>query len=135
MKDAKPEVYAREFFNLLESAPAETHSALSKQFASLMAKEGRPKRFTEKVLASLTNLIEQKEGIVRVRVDSQERMTEPEKKKLGSELAKILDAKQVHIDNYLDQRNIAGLKLQIGDKIYDFTLRNSLDRLANRLTR
>ncbi len=143
MKNAKPHDYARSFCSLYQKADdpstgsgqERTKSALIKNTARTLAKQGKGKTFIDRTLHEIELLLEKSAGIERIKVDTQTALTATKKEALAHTLAKKLGFKKVIIDNFLDERNIAGMKLTIGDIVYDYTVKGRLEKLTSRLTR
>ena len=135
MKNAKPHDYARSFCSLYSKADEKTKSALIKNTARTLAKQGKGKTFIDRTMHEIELLLEKAHGIQRIKIDTQTALTVIKKEALAHTLAKKLGFKKVIIDNFLDERNIAGMKLTIGYTVYDYTVKGRLEKLTARLTR
>ncbi len=110
---------------------AEEKKAL-KQFAAYLAKKGLLKD-QDKIIDAYRQLYNEKHGIVEALVTLTERMHETTKLELREALKKKYKAHEVHILEKVDQRLIGGIKIQIGDTVYDSSLQNSLKQLQAQL--
>ena len=135
MKNAKPHDYARSFCSLYSKADEKTKSALIKNTARTLTKQGKGKTFIDRTLHEIELLLEKEHGIQRIKIDTQTALTATKKETLAKAFEKKLGFKKVIIDNFLDERNIAGMKLTIGDTVYDYTVKGRLEKLTSRLTR
>jgi F-type H+-transporting ATPase subunit delta len=87
------------------------------------------------ILTYLQELIDTDNGVVRAKVESGHELTKKMTDEIESELKKRYDAKEIHLETSVDEKQIAGMKIQIGNEIIDLTMRNKIDQLQNYLIR
>ncbi|SES11010.1 F-type H+-transporting ATPase subunit delta [Gracilibacillus ureilyticus] len=62
-------------------------------------------------------------------------LTEPEKQELETTFTKKLNVKALKITNKVDPSVIGGMKIKIGNTVYDGTIKGKLDRLERKIAR
>ncbi|WP_062351563.1 F0F1 ATP synthase subunit delta [Bacillus kwashiorkori] len=72
-------------------------------------------------------------GIAEAKVISTRLLTEEEKLALSETFAKKVNKISLQIENQVDTDLLGGLKIQIGNRIFDGSLRGKLDRLKHEL--
>lgn len=78
-------------------------------------------------------LVNNEMGIAEAEVYSVRPLTEQEREALSSTFAAKIGKKSLQIENFVDSDMLGGLKLRIGNRIYDGSLRGKLDRLQRKL--
>jgi len=72
-------------------------------------------------------------GIAEAEVTSTRALTDAERSALSSVFAAKIGKKSLRIENIVDSNLLGGVKLRIGNRIYDGSLRGKLDRLERKL--
>jgi F-type H+-transporting ATPase subunit delta len=72
-------------------------------------------------------------GIAEAKVYSIRPLTETEKEVLSSSFAAKVGKKSLRIENIVDSNLLGGIRLRIGNRIYDGTLKGKLERLERKL--
>ncbi|MDQ0269256.1 F0F1 ATP synthase subunit delta [Cytobacillus purgationiresistens] len=72
-------------------------------------------------------------GIAEATVYSVRPLSDDERKELSASFAAKVGKKSLRIENIVDTNLLGGLKLHIGNKIFDGSLRGKLDRLERQL--
>jgi F-type H+-transporting ATPase subunit delta len=72
-------------------------------------------------------------GIADAKVFSTRPLTEEESRELSAAFAAKIGKTSLRIENVVDPSLIGGLRLQIGNRIYDSSIRAKLDRLKSQL--
>lgn len=78
-------------------------------------------------------LANEEKGIVDAQVYSVRPLTDAERDAISSVFAGKVEKKALIIDNIVDTNLLGGLKLRIGNRIFDGSLRGKLDRLQRQL--
>lgn len=78
-------------------------------------------------------LYEEKQGTVQATVHSVRELSEEERRTVAETFAKKLGKKTVSIDNKIDPALLGGLKVRIGNTIYDSSIKNKLTRIERNL--
>ena len=120
---------------LLEStdgvAPEETKKALC-EFAEYLAKKNLT-GITEEIFSQYRILYNKKHNIIEATVTLVNRLPENTRIELREALKKKFKAREVHMLEKVDERIIAGMKIQVGDTVYDSSLQNTLYQLKAQL--
>jgi F-type H+-transporting ATPase subunit delta len=74
-------------------------------------------------------------GIAEAKVTSIRPLTEPEYEALSSTFAAKVGKESLRIENIVDSNLLGGIKVQIGNRIYDGSLQGKLERLEHQLLR
>lgn len=88
---------------------------------------------TVEVVDSFIELANEEKGIAEAKVYSIRPLTEEEQQSLSTSFAAKVDKKSLRIDNIVDTELLGGLKIRIGNRIFDGSLRGKLDRLERKL--
>ena len=80
-------------------------------------------------------LADSEKGIAEAIVTSVRPLTEEETKAISTTFAKKLGKKDLRIENKVDSNLLGGIKLRIGNRIYDGSLQGKLERLERQLLR
>ncbi|WP_432363702.1 F0F1 ATP synthase subunit delta [Sporosarcina sp. UB5] len=72
-------------------------------------------------------------GIEEAKVYSTRPLTEQESNAISATFAKKVNKQSLRIENIIDPSLIGGIRLQIGNQIYDSSLSSSLDKLQRKL--
>lgn len=84
---------------------------------------------------SFIELANTEKGVAEATVTSVRPLTEEEVKALSQAFAKKLGKKDLHIENKVDSNLLGGIKLRVGNRIYDGSLQGKLERLERQLLR
>ncbi|KOP71825.1 F0F1 ATP synthase subunit delta [Cytobacillus solani] len=79
------------------------------------------------------NMANDARGIAEAKVYSIRPLTDAEREALSSSFAEKVGKKSLRIDNIVDTNLLGGIKLRIGNRIFDGSLRGKLDRLERQL--
>ncbi len=99
---------------------------------SLLVRNGR-EAYIDMIYDEFERLRGSEEGIVQVRVTTAQELTAKDRKRLSLHLAKMLRGR-VKLDEQIDSGLIGGLRVEVGGKVIDGTLRARLDELKTVLT-
>jgi F-type H+-transporting ATPase subunit delta len=89
---------------------------------------------SDDILEKLEEIIDHKEGVTRAKVTSKNKLHKDEIKEIEEILKKKYKAKDIYLDIQEDKKLIGGVKIEVGDEIIDFSLRNGIDQLQIYLT-
>lgn len=85
------------------------------------------------VAAQFLQLVDEDKGIVEADVYTVRPLTDEEKAALSSAYAAKIGKKSLRIRNFVDKNLLGGVKLRVGNRIIDGSLRGKLDRLHREL--
>lgn len=132
MKKTSAKHLALVLLEMTDGKETENITKALKEFAAYLAKEGLLGE-TETIFPEYQKLYNEKHGIVEVTVTLVERLPEKTRLDLREALKKKFKAKEVHMLEKVDQRILGGMKIQIGDMVYDSSLKNTLTQLEAQL--
>jgi F-type H+-transporting ATPase subunit delta len=85
------------------------------------------------VANEFSELANEERGIESANVYSVRPLTDEERTALSVSFAKKIDKKSLQIENIVDSDLLGGIKIRIGNRIFDGSLRGKLDRLERTL--
>ncbi len=85
------------------------------------------------VVNEFLELANEEMGIAEAKVQSTRALTEDERNAISSVFAAKIGKKSLRIENIVDSNLLGGIRLRIGNRIYDGSLRGKLDRLERKL--
>lgn len=88
---------------------------------------------SKEILSHLENIIGTNENIVRAKVKSRDVLSKKMISELEESLKKRYKAKEVEINNMVDEEVIDGIKIEVQNEVIDLTLRHRLNQLQNYL--
>lgn len=91
--------------------------------------------YIAEVADQFIQLANDEKGVAEAKVATVRPLTEEESKVLSATFAAKVGKKTLRIQNIVDSNLLGGIKLQIGNRIYDGSLRGKLDRLEHQLLR
>lgn len=103
-----------------------------KEFAAYLSRKGMLSQ-SDAIIEEYRALYNRKHNIVEATVTLTERLPEHTRLKLREALKKKHKAREVHMLEKVDQRIIGGMKVKIGDEVYDSTIKNTLKQLEAQL--
>lgn len=87
----------------------------------------------KEILESLEQIINKKEGIIKAKITTSEKLKTEVHKEIEDFIKKKYKAKEVHIEVIENPKILGGIKIEIGDDIIDTTLLNKIHQLQNYL--
>ena len=120
---------------LLEMTDGKTEGEIKKalkEFAEYLGKKGLISEMDE-LTKEYRTLYNRKHNIVEATVTLIERLSEKTRLELREALKRKYKAKEVHMLEKVDARLLGGMKIQVGDEIYDSSLKNALRQLETQL--
>ncbi|MEK4027723.1 MULTISPECIES: F0F1 ATP synthase subunit delta [Bacillaceae] len=85
------------------------------------------------VVDAYTNLAHEEQGLAEATVESVRPLTDEETKQISTQFAKKVGKQALEITNIINPQLLGGLKVRIGNRIFDGSLRGKLDRLEKQL--
>lgn len=117
--------------SLLQTTEGKTHEQTKKVilvFAKLLIKNGQAGNIN-RIIERFEELYAKKHNILNIKVSTATPISKTEKEKIEHELKARYKADKVVTSDTVDKKNIGGMKLQIGDTVYDYTLARRLKQL------
>jgi F-type H+-transporting ATPase subunit delta len=117
---------------LLRRVAGDSVGAEALSLVLLMIRRGRP-RGIGRMIAYFAELLRVERGIVLAEVRTALQL-DPEQRAAVSERLGQLTGERVEMNEVVDESLIGGIAVRIGDRLYDASVRNRLERLRARLT-
>jgi F-type H+-transporting ATPase subunit delta len=108
--------------------------ALTRDFLALVAARGRAERVPS-IAAAYRGLVDDAAGRVRARVRAPLALAADERTALAGRLSRVLEGKQVVLEEMVDGALLGGFVAEIGSLLVDASLDGQLARLRERLVR
>ena len=90
---------------------------------------------SDDLLRKLEKVMNREENKILVKVSSTKKITEKIKKEVTELLKKKYEAREVILEEVLDQKLLGGIKLEVNNEIIDLSLRNKINKLQEHLIR
>jgi len=107
-------------------------SDLTLRFLQVLNANGRL-GLLEQVAGSFDQMIKHAHGEVDVEVHSARQLDDAQLSQVGEKIGQAI-GKKVLVEPHVDQSLIGGLRIRIGDKLIDASVRNKLKRIQDQLT-
>ena len=91
--------------------------------------------YIAQVVSDFIELADNEKGVAEATVTSVRTLTEDESKALSGALAAKLGKKSLRIKNKVNSNLLGGLKIRVGNRIYDGSLQGKLERLERQMLR
>lgn len=125
-------LYSQLLYEVTKEAPQELIQTRISDFVKTIGKKKGVK--WRAILDSFSKTFDEKEGIMEVHVTARHHMDSDEKRDVLEFAKELYPDKQFVIIDHLDDSVVGGCKVQIEDRLFDFTVKNSLAALHKRLT-
>lgn len=89
---------------------------------------------TSEVIEQFINMMNEEKGIAEATVYSVVPLSEEEMANLSNVFAKKLNKNKLILNNIVDESVIGGVKLRVGNTIYDGTVKGKLERIERSIT-
>lgn len=110
----------------------ESENLSMKDFVAFLAKNKMLKD-ADKIIEQYEVLYNKKHNTIEATVTLTERLSEHKHQEIQSALKEKYKADHVHLIEKIDQRLIGGMKIQVGDTVYDSSIKNTLRQLEAQL--
>jgi F-type H+-transporting ATPase subunit delta len=84
---------------------------------------------SEDILSLLQDMVDKKEGIVRMKVTTAKTMTHEEKKHLEEEIKQKYKAQKIISEYFEKEEVLGGMKVEVGYEVLDNTYKSKLQKL------
>lgn len=128
MKRFSPTQLAKRLVQTLAQHPKEQDKILQ-AFAQLIV-EGRLRHHLPRIMTSIEHELNDKAGILNVKFTSPTEISEVHLKQLKQVLGKRL-GKEIDMEVHRNHQLVGGAVLQVGDVVYDGSIRTHLAKLRN----
>ena len=132
MNASRTNELARALLEMTEGVSEQDSKKAVADFAAYLKKKGMLKKAPD-IMSEYRRLYDHKHGIVNAKVTLTARLSDKDRNDLAEALKKKYKASVVNIEEVVDQRLLGGMKIQVGDEVFDTSLQNSLDQLQAQL--
>ena len=132
MKFSRTKELAQTLLEMTENVSPQEQATTLTSFVQYLAKK-RALGGAEAIMDEYQQLYNEKHGIVIATVTSISPLSDAAKKELTESLKTKYHAKDVQIVEKTNARILGGMKIQVGDEVYDSSIRNSLNQLQTAL--
>jgi F-type H+-transporting ATPase subunit delta len=122
---------------LFQITEGKTHAEIEKiiqSFVKLIVKNGQAGNLN-RIIERYEELCAKKHNILNISVSTVTELGKDNRENLEQELKKKYKADKVAVNEIIDQKNIGGMKIKIGDTVYDYTLAGRLKQLQTQLVK
>jgi F-type H+-transporting ATPase subunit delta len=127
-----PKKYATALIEMLEGADEKQSKKIISDFAQDLVRNNESFKL-EKIIREFSLLFDTKYSIINVSITSASDLTLESEKTLNDYIKNNTKAKEVNIKKSLDASIIGGVVIRYGDKIFNASLRNQLNKLKESL--
>lgn len=89
----------------------------------------------KEILFKLEKIINQENGIIVVKASSTKKLSEETKKEIRQFFKKRHNAKEVILQENLDEKLLGGTRIEVDDEVIDLSFKNRMEQLQKYLTR
>lgn len=128
MAKISPKNIAEAVYEATEGKSGQDLAVLLKRSAQVLGKKHMLDKSSE-VLNALQNIFDQKTGTARMKVTTAKVMGKEEKNKLENEIKGKYKIKNVIGEFFEKEELLGGMRIEVGDEVWDNTYRNKLHKL------
>ncbi len=129
-----PQIYAELLYEVTHDIDDNSVPEVVARFVSLVKKKRPGDAFWKKILSAFTKIYNTREGIVEAHITLRSQPTKEEREEIIAFIQELYKDKKISIKESIDQKVLGGVQIQIEDRLFDFTIRNSLRSLEKQLT-
>jgi F-type H+-transporting ATPase subunit delta len=123
-----PKQYAQVLYDITDGKSKTEAEKTVADFARYLGKD-RKTKLAGKIIEQYAKIYNKEKEIVDVVVSSQKKLTEPETQKIKKFIKGKYDAKEVILENMIDEKIIGGIVVRVGDELMDASMRGKLEEL------
>jgi F-type H+-transporting ATPase subunit delta len=87
------------------------------------------------ILSRLDKMINEAKGKVVAKISSKDQLHENTKREISHILKEKYSAKEVDLQEVLDEKLVGGFKIEVSDEVMDLTIKNKINKLQEYLTK
>lgn len=126
--------YAKTLLELTENKAEKEISGIVLRFAEVLQKEGQIKN-TAKIIEKFSELYNAKHGIVEAMIITKDKIKDSEIKKIENYIKEKYSAKEIIMNNIIDEKIKGGIIIKVGDEVLDGSVSAQLKRLEKELVK
>ena len=125
--------YAKTLLELTENKTEKEISDIITHFIDVLRK-GKQMKNAQKIIEKFSGLYNAKHGIVEAAVITKSKMAESEIKKIKDYVKKKYGAKEIIINNVVDEKIKGGIIIKVGDEVLDGSVSAQLKKFEKALS-
>jgi len=125
--------YAKTLLELTENKTEKEISGIALRFIDVL-KKGKQMKNALKIIGKFSELYNAKHGIVKATVITKDKIGDEEIKKVESYIKEKYGAKEIVMNNIVDEKIKGGIIIKVGDDIIDASIANQLKKLEKELS-
>ena len=133
MKQSTQDKIAEQVFLALQESTSSEEEAHVLASLVKVLEEKKELAQGERIMYALKNLFDRENGIIKAQVIVQERLSPQVKNEIKDMLKKKYSAADVIIQENIDERIMGGIKIKVGEEVFDATLSTRLRKLKDSL--
>jgi len=126
--------YAQTLFELTDGKSEQEISAMVKKFAEQLKKDGQIKN-AKRIMEKFAEIYNEKNGIVVAEITTKEKIGKDAIGNVEKFIKERYSAKEVVIENNIDEKIQGGIIIRVGDEILDASVSAQLRKLQNILSK
>jgi F-type H+-transporting ATPase subunit delta len=125
--------YANTLLELTGGKTEQEISATVEKFTAVLKKDWQMKN-AGKIMEKFSQMYNAKHGIVEAQITTKEKIAGSEIKKLEDYIKEKYSAKEIVMDNVVDENIKGGIIIKVGDEVLDGSVAAQLKKLSNALS-
>jgi F-type H+-transporting ATPase subunit delta len=126
--------YAKTLLEMTDGKTEQEIPVIVKKFAEIIQKDGQTKN-AAKIIEKFSQLYNAKHGIVEAMIITKDKIKDSEIKKVESYIKEKYSAKEIIINNIIDEKIKGGIIIKVGDEVLDGSVSAQLKRLERELVK
>jgi F-type H+-transporting ATPase subunit delta len=125
--------YAKTLYESVKDEPKSQISRIISKFIKILAKNNQLNN-SEKIIDKFNDIYNKENGIVEAEITSREVLSNMLNNKLKSFLQEKYKAKEIVLQNIVDEKIKGGIVIKVGDELMDASVAKQLKDLKNKLS-
>ena len=125
--------YAKTLLEITENKTEKEISGIVVRFAEVLQKN-KQIRNTAKIIEKFSGLYNAKHGIVEATIITKDKIKDGEIKKIENYIKEKYGAKEIIVNNVVDEKIKGGIIIKVGDEILDGSVANQLKRFKKAIS-
>jgi len=126
--------YAKTLLEITEDKAEKEISGIALRFIDVL-KKGKQMKNASKIIEKFSEVFNAKHGIVKAAVITKDKIGDEEIKKVENYIKEKYSAKEIIINNIIDEKIKGGIIIKVGDEVLDGSVSAQLKRLEKELVK
>lgn len=128
-KEFEQKIAQTTFDALKEAQTTEQEAHILESTVKILKDKGKMNH-ADGILFALKDLFDKERGVVKAHITVQTRLSDKEKVELRTMLKQKYNASDVVLIEKVDERILGGIRIKVGEEVYDATIKNKLAGLS-----